>query len=133
VGSLLIGSAAFIEKARRVRKVFGGGMRQAGIIAAGGLYALEHNVERLQEDHLHALQLEKALQNCAYIDTVLPVQTNIVVAQLKDEAKRDLLLDKLKQQGILGMAFGPGMIRMVTHLDFSANDCAFCVETLQKM
>jgi threonine aldolase len=133
VGSLLIGSAAFIEKARRVRKVFGGGMRQAGIIAAGGLYALEHNVERLKEDHLHALQLEKALQNCAYIDSVLPVQTNIVVAQLKDEAKRDLLLDKLKQQGILGMAFGPGMIRMVTHLDFSANDCAFCVETLQKM
>jgi threonine aldolase len=133
VGSLLIGSAAFIEKARRVRKVFGGGMRQAGIIAAGGLYALEHNVERLQEDHLLALQLEKALQNCAYIDSVLPVQTNIVVAQLKDAAKRDLLLDKLKQQGILCMAFGPGMIRMVTHLDFSANDCAFCVETLQKM
>jgi threonine aldolase len=133
VGSLLIGSAAFIEKARRVRKVFGGGMRQAGIIAAGGLYALKHNVERLQEDHLHALQLEKALQSCSYIDTVLPVQTNIVVATLKDHDQRDLLLDKLKQQGILCMAFGPGMIRMVTHLNFSANDCAFCVETLQKM
>ena len=133
VGSLLIGSAAFIEKARRVRKVFGGGMRQAGIIAAGGLYALQHNVERLQEDHLHALQLEKALQSCSYIDTVLPVQTNIVVATLKDHDQRDLLLDKLKQQGILCMAFGPGMIRMVTHLNFSANDCAFCVETLQKM
>lgn len=133
VGSLLIGSAAFIEKARRVRKVFGGGMRQAGIIAAGGLYALQHNVERLQEDHLHALQLEKALQSCSYINTVLPVQTNIVVATLKDHDQRDLLLDKLKQQGILCMAFGPGMIRMVTHLNFSANDCAFCVETLQKM
>jgi threonine aldolase len=133
VGSLLIGSAAFIEKARRVRKVFGGGMRQAGIIAAGGLYALEHNVERLQEDHLHALQLEKALQNCASIDSVLPVQTNIVVAQLKDVAERDTFIEKLKEHGILCMAFGPGMIRMVTHLDFSANDCAFCVETLQKM
>ena len=108
-------------------------MRQAGIIAAGGLYALKHNVERLQEDHLHALQLEKALQSCSYIDTVLPVQTNIVVATLKDHDQRDLLLDKLKQQGILCMAFGPGMIRMVTHLNFSANDCAFCVETLQKM
>lgn len=133
VGSLLIGSATFIEKARRVRKVFGGGMRQAGIIAAGGLYALQHNVERLQEDHLHALQLEIALKSCSYIDTVLPVQTNIVVATLKDHDQRDLLLDKLKQQGILCMAFGPGMIRMVTHLNFSANDCAFCVETLQKM
>jgi threonine aldolase len=133
VGSLLIGSAAFIEKARRVRKVFGGGMRQAGIIAAGGLYALAHNVERLHEDHLHALQLEKALQNCAYIDSVLPVQTNIVVAQLKDAAERDAFIEKLKVHGILCMAFGPGMIRMVTHLDFSANDCAFCVETLLKM
>jgi threonine aldolase len=133
VGSLLLGSAAFIEKARRVRKVFGGGMRQAGIIAAGGLYALEHNIERLHEDHQHALLLEKALQNCAYIDTVLPVQTNIVVATLKDHNQRDLLLDKLKQQDILCMAFGPGMIRMVTHLDFSAEQCAICVETLQKM
>ena len=133
IGSLLLGSAAFIEKARRVRKVFGGGMRQAGIIAAGGLYALEHNVERLQEDHQHALQLEKALQNCASIDSVLPVQTNIVVAQLKDAAERDTFIEKLKEHGILCMAFGPGMIRMVTHLDFSANDCAFCVETLQKM
>jgi threonine aldolase len=133
VGSLLLGSAAFIEKARRVRKVFGGGMRQAGIIAAGGLYALEHNIERLHEDHQHALLLEKALQNCAYIDTVLPVQTNIVVATLKDHNQRDLVIDKLKQQGILCMAFGPGMIRMVTHLDFSAEQCAICVETLQKM
>ena len=133
VGSLLIGSAAFIEKARRVRKVFGGGMRQAGIIAAGGLYALEHNVERLQEDHLHAKQLEAALLKCTWIQEVVPVQTNIVVAILKDHSQRDPLLEKLKQKGILCMAFGPGMIRMVTHLNFSAAECAFCVETLAKM
>jgi threonine aldolase len=133
VGSLLIGSAAFIEKARRVRKVFGGGMRQAGIIAAGGLYALEHNVERLQEDHLHAKQLEAALLHCTLIQEVVPVQTNIVVAILKDHSQRDPLLEKLKQKGILCMAFGPGMIRMVTHLNFSAAECAFCVETLAKM
>ena len=133
VGSLLLGSAAFIEKARRVRKVFGGGMRQAGIIAAGGLYALEHNIERLHEDHQHALLLEKALQNCAYIDTVLPVQTNIVVATLKDHNQRDPMIETLKNKGILCMAFGPGMIRMVTHLNFSELDCSFCLETLQKM
>jgi threonine aldolase len=133
VGSLLLGSAAFIEKARRVRKVFGGGMRQAGIIAAGGLYALKNNIERLKEDHMHALRLGEALQNCTLIESVLPVQTNIVVATLKDPAQRDPMIETLKNKGILCMAFGPGMIRMVTHLDFSAEQCAICVETLEKM
>ena len=133
VGSLLLGSAAFIEKARRVRKDFGGGMRQAGIIAAGGLYALKNNVERLKEDHMHALLLGEALQNCTLIESVLPVQTNIVVATLKDPAQRDPMIETLKNKGILCMAFGPGMIRMVTHLNFSELDCSFCLETLQKM
>ena len=133
VGSLLLGSAAFIEKARRVRKVFGGGMRQAGIIAAGGLYALKNNVERLKVDHMHALLLGEALQNCTLIESVLPVQTNIVVATLKDPAHRDPMIETLKNKGILCMAFGPGMIRMVTHLNFSELDCSFCLETLQKM
>jgi len=133
LGSLLLGSAAFIEKARRVRKVFGGGMRQAGIIAAGGLYALKNNVERLKEDHMHALLLGEALQNCTLIESVLPVQTNIVVATLKDPAQRDPMIETLKNKGILCMAFGPGMIRMVTHLNFSELDCSFCLETLQKM
>ncbi|MFN5373895.1 MAG: threonine aldolase family protein [Flavobacteriia bacterium] len=133
VGSLLLGSAAFIEKARRVRKVFGGGMRQAGIIAAGGLYALKNNVERLKEDHMHAFLLGEALQNCTLIESVLPIQTNIVVATLKDPAQRDPMIETLKNKGILCMAFGPGMIRMVTHLNFSELDCSFCLETLQKM
>jgi threonine aldolase len=133
VGSLLLGSAAFIEKARRVRKVMGGGMRQAGIIAAGGLYALQNNVERIHTDHLHAKQLEQALASCTWIKEVLPVQTNIVVAILKDASQRDLFIEYLKHKGILCMAFGPGMIRMVTHLDISAAGCAFCIETLQKM
>lgn len=133
VGSLLLGTAEFIEKARRVRKVFGGGMRQAGIIAAGGLFALKNNVARLKEDHLHALRLGEALQNCSKIESVLPVQTNIVVATLKDPAQRDFFIEALKNKGILCMAFGPGMIRMVTHLNFSEKDCSFCVETLVKM
>jgi threonine aldolase len=133
VGSLLLGSTAFIEKARRVRKVLGGGMRQAGIIAAGGLYALQNNVNRLQDDHWHAQRLGEALQNCSLVESVLPVQTNIVVASLKDPEKRELFIELLKQKGILCMAFGPGMIRMVTHLNFSEKECDFCVETLAKM
>ena len=133
VGSLLIGSAAFIEKARRVRKVFGGGMRQAGIIAAGGLYALKYNVDGLKVDHLHALRLGEALQNCGKIESVLPVQTNIVVAMLKDPEQRDLFIEALKNKGILCMAFGPGMIRMVTHLNVSESDCQYCSEIIEKM
>jgi threonine aldolase len=119
VGSILLGSTDFITKARRVRKVFGGGMRQAGIIAAGGLYALKHNVEKLKEDHLKALQLEIALLECDWVDSVMPVETNIVVAILKDASKRDLIISKLAEKDIKIMAFGPGMIRMVTHLDVS--------------
>lgn len=133
VGSLLIGSAAFIEKARRVRKVFGGGMRQAGIIAAGGLYALQNNVKRLQEDHRHAQLLETALNNCNWVDSVVPVQTNIVVANVKAADKRDHYIELLKQKGILCMAFGPGMIRMVTHLNISSNDINFCSETIANL
>ena len=133
VGSLLIGSAAFIEKARRVRKVFGGGMRQAGIIAAGGLYALQNNVKRLQEDHRHAQLLETALNNCNWVDSVVPVQTNIVVANVKAADKRDHYIELLKQKGILCMAFGPGMIRMVTHLNISSNDIDFCSETIANL
>ncbi|MBM3916918.1 MAG: aminotransferase class I/II-fold pyridoxal phosphate-dependent enzyme [Sphingomonadales bacterium] len=133
VGSLLLGSAAFIEKARRVRKVFGGGMRQAGMIAAGGLYALQNNVQRLHIDHQHAKQLEQALTSCSYIASVVPVQTNIVVANLQDPERRDVFIELLKVKGIACMAFGPGMIRMVTHLDISNEDIDYCVETLLKL
>jgi threonine aldolase len=133
VGSVLLGSKDFIQKARRVRKVFGGGMRQAGIIAAGGLFALKHNVLRLQQDHLHAKALQVALQKCSYIEHVVPVQTNIVVAILKNPAQRDHLISQLADKGIKCMAFGPGMIRMVTHLNISATDIDYCANILEKM
>jgi threonine aldolase len=122
VGSLLLGSKAFIKKAHRVRKVFGGGMRQAGIIAAGGLYALKNNIERLKFDHNNAKQLEQTLLKCDLIETVIPVETNIVVAILKNPSKRDEIIEKLKAEDILIMPFGPGMLRFVTHLDVSVND-----------
>ncbi len=122
VGSLLIGSNEFIHKARRVRKVLGGGMRQAGMIAAGALYAFENNVERLKEDHLRAKQLETALQACSWVEHVIPVETNIVVIVLKNANDRDWWINEFKQHNILTVAFGPGMIRMVTHLDVSQDD-----------
>lgn len=122
VGSLLIGSKDFIKKAHRVRKVFGGGMRQAGIIAAGGLYALKNNVERLREDHAHAKALEAAFNEMDWVDSVMGVETNIVVVVLKKADDRDAIISKFNEAGIAPMAFGPGMIRFVTHLDISSSD-----------
>ena len=117
VGSLLLGNKDFIHNARRVRKVFGGGMRQAGIIAAGGLFALKNNINRLKTDHKHAKLIEKALQANHSIESVIPVETNIVVFELKAHGQIDEFLDKLAQNGILALPFGKGMIRMVTHMD----------------
>lgn len=133
VGSVLLGSTDFIKKARRVRKVFGGGMRQAGIIAAGGLYALQHNVERLKTDHENAKQLETALNALSWVDSCIPVETNIVVAQLVHPEKLPAIIEQLKQSGILAMAFGKGMIRFVTHLDISTSDIDQTIITLKKL
>ena len=133
VGSILLGTTDFITKARRVRKVFGGGMRQAGIIAAGGLYALKYNVEKLKEDHLKALQLEITLLECDWVDSVMPVETNIVVAILKNASKRDVIISKLAEKDIKIMAFGPGMIRMVTHLDVSFSQIDEVCEGLKRI
>lgn len=119
VGSVLLGSHDFIKKSRRVRKVLGGGMRQAGIIAAGGLYALKHNVERLKIDHLNAKAIEHILFNLHWVKSVVPVETNIVVAELNEPDNLPLIVSRLKDMNVLVMPFGPGMIRLVTHMDIS--------------
>ncbi len=117
VGSVLVGTKEFIKQARRVRKVLGGGMRQAGIIAAGGLYALKNNVDRLKIDHEHARKLEATLNQLDWVESVLPVQTNIVVTILKDPNQREAIIERLAERNVRIMPFGPGMLRMVTHLD----------------
>jgi len=122
IGSVLLGNNEFIKKARRVRKVFGGGMRQGGIIAAGGLFALKNNISRLKTDHFHAKALEAVIKDLSWAKDVIPVETNIVVAELARPDELPEILQKLKEQGILAMAFGPGMMRMVTHLDITSND-----------
>lgn len=133
VGSVLIGNKDFITKARRVRKVFGGGMRQAGIIAAGGLFALKNNIERLKIDHKHAQQIGNTFEDQAWIEKVIPVDTNIVVGCLKDHEKLSKLIESLEKQNIKAMAFGPGMIRMVTHLDISESDTNRVCEAIQNI
>lgn len=119
VGSVLLGSKDFIKKSRRVRKVMGGGMRQAGIIAAGGLYALKNNISRLKIDHERARRLGAAFATKSWVDAVVPVDTNIVVVSLTSEMSVDDLIESLALANIAAMPFGERMIRLVTHLDLS--------------
>jgi threonine aldolase len=121
VGSLLIGDTAFIKQGRRVRKVFGGAMRQAGFLAAAGIYALDHHIERLKEDHQRAKIIAQLLPQCSFVKEVMPVETNIIIFKIKDGIKEVDFIEKLKTSGILVAGFGPKLIRMVTHLDFDDN------------
>lgn len=118
VGSLLLGTHEFIKKAHRVRKVFGGGMRQAGYLAAAGIYALDNHIDRLNEDHRRASAIAATLSQCNYVAEVLPVETNIVVFKLKEGIKDQEFLKNLQTKGVRGIGFGPQTIRFVTHLDF---------------
>jgi threonine aldolase len=119
VGSLLLGKQDFIKKARRVRKVFGGGMRQAGSLAAAGLFALENHVERLQADHDHAKELNSMLTSLPFVKEILPVETNIIIAECNSDF--DLLgwQSKMKENGILFYAISKNKFRLVTHLDIT--------------
>ncbi len=119
VGSVLLGDKEFIKQARRVRKYLGGGMRQAGIIAAGGIYALKNNINRLKDDHRRAKEIEQILNQQDWIKEVVPVETNIVVGVLKDPQQQTQIIDNLKQKGILVVDFGKGRIRLTTHLDIT--------------
>ena len=119
VGSVLIGNKEFINRSRRIRKVFGGGMRQAGYLAAACIYALDNNVERLRDDHRKAKQLESLLQTLPYVETVIPVQTNLVFFSLKPEMPASRFLHTLHENDIHAMALAPQEVRFVTHLDIT--------------
>ncbi len=133
VGSILAGKADYINQAKRVRKFLGGGMRQAGYLAAAGLYALKNNVGRLKEDHTKAKVLGEVLNDCSFVKTVYPVETNIVIVQLKEGLKTTEVLDKMLSEGILAVPFGDDEIRLVTHLDVSLRDIDEVVDKLTQM
>ncbi len=130
LGSVLIGNQQFIKKARRVRKVFGGGMRQVGVVAAAGNYALENNIERLKNDHLHAKMIAQALQKCSWINSILPVETNIVVGYLNEDRDNNEFVELLAKKNIKIIPFGNGRIRMVTHLEINKQTAEKVVEEL---
>lgn len=134
VGSLLVGSKASIDRARIYRKALGGGMRQAGILAAAGLIALEEGPLRLQEDHTNARLIADAIATCERADIdLVSVQTNIVFFTLKGGGDAPSLVAGLKSEGILCSAIGSHSIRLVTHSDVSRDECERSAATLVRM
>lgn len=117
VGSILLSTSEFIKKARRVRKVLGGGMRQAGYLAAAGMYALEHHVERLTVDHKHARQIGEALLKKQFTGKMMPVETNIIIFEVGEPYSAKSFSDELLRFNIRVMPISPTQIRMVLHLD----------------
>ncbi len=122
VGSVLVGSKEAMYEARRIRKILGGGMRQAGIIAAGGLYALKNNIDRLKIDHERAKTLEEKLAKSPDIDMIYPVETNLVIVELAKEVNPNAYLERLKNSGALAIGMGGQRVRFTLHLDVSESD-----------
>ena len=131
VGSLLLGSLSFIKEAKRVRKVMGGGMRQAGMLAAAGLYALQHHVGRLKLDHDHAKQLEIVLKQMPWVDNILPVETNIVILNLANYISAQEIVAKMAAKHIKVSALSNKQIRLVTHLDISSSEIDYTCDVLK--
>lgn len=133
IGSLLIGETAFIQKARRLRKVMGGGMRQAGYLAAAGIYALENNIERLKIDNDRAKAIGKLLTTLPYVKSVRPVQSNILIFDLQDAVDTTDFLAQLADNGILAIALGAKTVRFVTHLDITAEMIEHTLKVLPRI
>lgn len=119
VGSVLLGSKKFIHQAHRYRKTFGGGMRQAGFLAAAGIFALDNHIERLLNDHEKAKKISDKLRMLPFVDDILPVETNIVVFKLKTGISSESVVEEFREKGVLIVPFGPNKARIVTHLDFT--------------
>jgi threonine aldolase len=133
VGSVLLGSSKLIAQAKRVRKVFGGGMRQAGFLAAAGIYALDNHINRLVEDHQKAKDLAETLEKLPWIKSILPVETNIVIFNLTDSYTSEIIASKLKTEGVVASPFGGKTMRMVTHLDLSQEDIERVKSVFEKL
>ncbi len=133
VGSLLLGNADFIRQARRFRKVMGGGWRQAGFLAAAGIYALDHHVDRLQEDHARARAIGTMLRQMPEVEDIYPIDTNIVIFRLPDTILAADYVRRLDMLRIQAVAFGKHLVRLVTHHDFTDDHLTELEKQLKKM
>lgn len=133
MGSVLIGNKGIMDGALRIRKILGGGMRQVGFAAAAGLYALDHHVERLAEDHLRAREIAQQLQKTRWVRAVEPVETNIVIFSLQQGRSDQEFLDHLEQHQVRISTMGKGVLRIVTHLDYTLEMHQRFLALLQEM
>ena len=133
VGSVLLGTKEHIYKARRIRKIFGGGMRQAGYLAAAGIYAIDNNIMRLKEDHLRAKKLSAILKTLPYVVEVIEPETNIIYFRLADNFSGADFQQKLSENNIKVISLDNQVIRMVTHLDFDDQMMARLEGVLKKV
>lgn len=133
IGSVLVGNGEMIKKALRIRKIFGGNLRQSGYLAAAGIYALKNNVSRLAEDHRRAKELGAVLRQLAWIEKVEPIETNILIFSLRPGTDEKATIEKLKAKGIHISSMGGGKLRIVTHLDYKEVMHDYVRETLQKL
>lgn len=133
VGSVLLGSKADMKRALRIRKIFGGGMRQAGYLAAAGMYALQNNITRLEEDHSRAKELGAVLQKLSWVEKVEPVETNILIFAVKAPFTDKMVIEKLKQKNISISSMGHGKLRIVTHLDYKQVMHTYVLDVLEKL
>ena len=133
IGSILIGDSVIMEKAIRIRKMLGGGMRQVGVLAAAGLYALDHHRKRLSEDHQKANEIGQILQNKSYVAKLQPIETNILIFELASHINADQFVLNLEKKGVLISNMGGGKLRMVTHLDYNLEMHEKLIETLESI
>lgn len=132
VGSALVGSKELMNKALRIRKVFGGGMRQSGYLAAAALFALEHHFSDLKEDHIKAKALESALKKCSFVSEVVPVHTNILIFSLAEELNAQQFVQDMAVRKIRLLSLGEGKIRLVTHRDYTVEQHHYFLEILKQ-
>jgi threonine aldolase len=133
VGSVLLGTADFIKKARRIRKVFGGGMRQAGYLAAAGIYALEHNIDRLADDHRHTKMISEALGKKDFIGNILPVETNIIIFEVNGSLSPFGFAEKMRENDIKVTVISKTQVRIVLHLDVTEDMVLKTIKVIEQL
>jgi len=133
IGSVLLSDAETMRKALRIRKIFGGNLRQSGYLAAAGIYALQNNINRLEDDHNRAKELGNTLQKLSWVASVQPVETNIVVFSVIDTIEDKMVIEKLKQKGVAISLLAKNTLRMVTHLDYKQVMHEYVIDVLGKI
>ncbi len=134
VGSVLLANKELIGKALRIRKIFGGGMRQAGYLAAAGTYALDNHIERLADDHKKAFEIGETLQKLPYVKKVEPIETNIIIFEIDEKRMTcEQFVQKLLEKNVHLIGMGQGKLRMVTHMDYTDSMHAKLIEILEKL